>query len=321
MKDLLDDLYHRHVLSGPSILSKIDSFTLFCYYLDYSPEIHQRYISPLRDDDTNESFALFEARDGTFKYHDFGTGETGDVFALVAGLYGCTYQEALAKVNSDFGLGFNGEKPKDLQIQKRIPVIKPKRKLQVTTKKTLSNRGKRYWDQYHITQSVLDLYNVREVEWLHFDDKSFMPSSLAFDYRIGNYHKIYQPYNSKYKFISSYPRTYVEGFLQLKYKSDTLIITKSLKDVMCLYILGWEAISPKSENTPISDFILNKLKSKYKYIYLLFDNDNAGKLGANRYDFPEIYMKSAKDISDVIEQEGIMSARREFIHILQTVRT
>ena len=321
MEDLLDSLYHSYVLSGPSILSKIDSFTLYCYYLGYVPDIHQRYISPLRPDDTNESFCLFEARDGSFRYHDFGINKNGDVFNLISKLHNCSYQEALAKVNQDFGLGFNDVPEKELEIVKLTPIIKPKRKLQVTTKREFSKYGKAYWDQYHITENILSRYNVREVEWLHFDDSGFRPNSLAFDYRIGNYHKIYQPYNQKYKFISSYPRNYIEGYLQLKYKSDTLIITKSLKDVMCLDVLGWEAVSPKSENTPISDHLIKKLKQRYKYIYLLFDNDSAGKRGATNYNFPEIYLKSGKDISDVIQDHGLAHARREFIYLLQKART
>ena len=54
---------------------------------------------------------------------------------------------------------------------------------------------------------------------------------------------------------------------------DYLVITKSLKDCMCLYEYGIPAIAPNSENLFITDKQYQKLKQKYRKIFLFYDND------------------------------------------------
>lgn len=57
---------------------------------------------------------------------------------------------------------------------------------------------------------------------------------------------------------------------------DFLVITKSLKDVMTLYEYKIPAIAPCSENIFITESQYDRLKTKYKHILLLYDNDSAG---------------------------------------------
>lgn len=61
-----------------------------------------------------------------------------------------------------------------------------------------------------------------------------------------------------------------------KQGGDLLVITKSLKDVMCLYEYGITAIAPCSENEFLTNTQYQKVKSKFKHIALLWDNDYAG---------------------------------------------
>ena len=57
---------------------------------------------------------------------------------------------------------------------------------------------------------------------------------------------------------------------------DYLVITKSLKDVMCLYEFGIPAIAPCSENLFLTENQYEKIKRKFKRIYVLYDNDKPG---------------------------------------------
>ena len=50
---------------------------------------------------------------------------------------------------------------------------------------------------------------------------------------------------------------------------DSVVITKSLKDVMCLYEYGISAIAPCSENMFLTDSQYEKLKNRFKHIGLL----------------------------------------------------
>lgn len=71
------------------------------------------------------------------------------------------------------------------------------------------------------------------------------------------------------------------------------------------------SIAPNSENTPISDKTLEKLKSKYKKIIYFFDNDEPGKKSLEKiklahpeiitYCLPDGY---EKDISDYRKKHG-----------------
>lgn len=49
-----------------------------------------------------------------------------------------------------------------------------------------------------------------------------------------------------------------------------------MKDVMCLYEYGITAIAPCSENIFVTDSQYQRLKAKFKYIFLLYDSDLPG---------------------------------------------
>ena len=57
---------------------------------------------------------------------------------------------------------------------------------------------------------------------------------------------------------------------------DYVVVGKALKDVMTLYEYGIPAVAPCSENEFLSDVQYNKLKSRFKHILLLYDNDKPG---------------------------------------------
>ena len=120
--------------------------------------------------------------------------------------------------------------------------------------------------------------------------------------------KIYRPLaDKKEKWYGSTKRIHIFGYKQLPENSDLLIITKSLKDVMCLYSMGYNAISPASEGTLIPSEIITALKKRFKKIIILYDNDEPGKLYTERmnkkYGLDYIFIpeeSGEKDISDYI---------------------
>ena len=92
---------------------------------------------------------------------------------------------------------------------------------------------------------------------------------------------------------------------------DYLVFTKSLKDVMCLYEFGIPAIAPCSENLLLTEAQYNKVKTKFKNIYLLYDNDLPGVRATNKIhkQYPELKClllnrNDAKDFSDYRKKFG-----------------
>ena len=81
---------------------------------------------------------------------------------------------------------------------------------------------------------------------------------------------------------------------------------------MCLYSLGLSAIAPNSETQFISDVVLEDLKKRFKYIVVIFDNDQTGISFMNKQKrlHPELIYtwiprdSGAKDISDFYKLYG-----------------
>jgi len=99
---------------------------------------------------------------------------------------------------------------------------------------------------------------------------------------------------------------------------NILIITKSLKDVMCLYKLGYQSISLQSEMNSLSNKIYEEVKQRgIEHIYSLYDNDKGGKQGTayltSQYSdiiplfIPDQY--GTKDLSDFIRVYGLNDAQ------------
>ena len=124
----------------------------------------------------------------------------------------------------------------------------------------------------------------------------------------GLLYKIYQPNVKEHKFIKV--KDYLQGSEQLNDESNCLLICSSLKDAMTIKSLGitCNIIVPDSENTVIKPEIIENLKSRYEYVFTLFDNDEAG-INAMRkykelYDLDYVYFNLEKDVADAVKFHG-----------------
>ena len=137
-------------------------------------------------------------------------------------------------------------------------------------------------------------------------------------YKVYDRFKIYRPLASKYtKWRTNLTNRHVQGLSELPQEGgNLLIITKSLKDVMCLYEMGFNAIAASSETTFIPDDILNLLQTKWKNIIILYDRDKTGMKTAREYskkyglDAIFVHKKfKAKDISDAVRDNGFFAVK------------
>ena len=314
-----DALVSQVYVDRPSTFRLIDQFTVYSYYIEESLGltdivVGKNMLSPLRDGDKNPSFRLFFGNNDSLLFTDYGDkNKTGDVITFVALLFNISEIEANRKILADWGL-------LDAEIEVKIPkrelVVKPRKELGIKTR-DFTKEELAFWNAFHIGLSTLKYFNVYGVEWILWDGMPMRPKSMGFAYRIGKYYKLYSPFDKEHKFVSGFPIQYVEGAMQLKYKSDLLIITKSTKDCMVLYEMGYEAISPLSENSPIPGHILNKIVSKYKHVVVFFDND--GKASPEHYPYPSITLPvepRVTDISDYAKKHGLYKAKQILTQLL-----
>ena len=172
-----------------------------------------------------------------------------------------------------------------------------------------------YWKQFNITVETLKKFGVSSIKYYLCNGivKSiYKEDNPMYAYKVYNHFKIYKPLADKYtKWRNNLTELDIQGFKQLPKTGDILIITKSMKDVMCLYEMGIPAISPSSESTFIPDKILEQLKKRFKRIIILFDRDSSGCKNSikiwNKYKLKPLFINKSfksKDISDAIKNNS-----------------
>jgi DNA primase len=127
------------------------------------------------------------------------------------------------------------------------------------------------------------------------------------------------------KWVSNASKDILQGYEQLPKEGDHLIITKSLKDVMVLYELGFNAVAVQGETSYPDETVMEELKQRFSKIVVLFDNDGvfnppkgvagkgkqATKKFCTKFDLPYFFITGAKDVSDFIKEYGFESAKNE----------
>lgn len=293
------------ILGIDDVLSHLDEYSLYCYYLGFEPEIKVNYNSPIRNDDQSASWGIFatnKAKHCEFMWKDSGgRGQSGDIFVLVKIMFGYETREmAASKILSDFGLGPSMQTK--VKLFRHIPSPCSIIDIRILSSRFTSN-DLTFWKQWNINQTILDQYRTSRVSgyWMSPLQRSpVYTTGLSYVYRIFDKYQLYFPTRNKgEKFRNDLLPEHVMGYEQLNYNSDTLVITKSYKDVMCLRSFGYDAVSPRSENTPLPDTFFPWADRHYKHKVVLFDNDMRHQ--GDKIPYSKIYIPlstGSKDISD-----------------------
>ena len=182
----------------------------------------------------------------------------------------------------------------------------------------------KYWNQFNISTKTLKKFNVNSIKYYLCNGivkGIYKPENPMYAYKVYNNFKVYRPLGDKYtKWRNNLTEYDVQGYEQLPKKGDVCIITKSLKDVMCLYEMGIPAISPSSESTWLPDTVLEDVLKRFKRVLICFDRDSPGmrnlrkislKTGLNGLIMHKKF--KAKDISDAIKANGFDKVK-EYIY-------
>lgn len=312
----------KNFITKADILSKISMEALFKKYIG-NFKIGKAYNSPLRDDD-NPSFGLFiSKKDNQLLYKDLATGDCGDAFKLIKQIKGINSNFELYKyIYEDLNLATNAElsSSKKQLVYRRTDIAIKRRKL--------NESDINYWGSFGITEKTLRLFKVNAISELFINGvlkgKSTIDNPM-YAYKIFDKFKIYRPLSTKIgKWFGNLSALDIQGYEQLPGYGNMLIITKSLKDVMVLYEMGYDAIAPPSESTDIPEVVINNIKNRFKKIVVLYDRDPAGMKFARRitskwgFDFMFINKKyKTKDISDFVKAYSIEEAKEMLMQSLR----
>lgn len=295
------------------ILSKVTEYDIYARYIGQF-KVGFIYNSPFRKD-KNPSFGIFQSKKtGKLLFKDHGNGECGDIIKFVELYTGLTnYNDVLNRIVSDMSITNNTKLKSIKKYESNETIIG-------VVRQDWTDIDINYWLQFGITLDTLNKFNVSSIKYYLCNGivkGIYKENNPMYAYKVYDHFKIYRPYADKYtKWRNNLSETDIQGFQQLPSKGDLLIITKSLKDVMCLYEMGYYAISPSSESTFIPDKALNLLKKRFKRILLCFDRDKAGcknmrkislKTGLNGFLIHKKF--KAKDISDAVKINGFENVK------------
>ena len=312
------------------ILSRFSEEQLMEYYL-HLPVKKGLFRSPLRRD-KQPTCSFYRNKSGTLIFKDFATGQHLNVFDVVQSIFRCDYFESLRIIANDFGIVRDNTLHKNPGKINLNPIkIKDKEisKIQIEVQEFTDGELK-WWGKYGISKDILKRFNVYSCKHVFLNDQLFAESQQHCPI-FGYYGKKYQglelwrcyfPKRTSFRFITNWPSKKIQGYDQLPKKGKLLVITKSMKDSMCLYSCGITACAPNSENLFIPDKVLEDLKNRFKNIVVLYDNDRPGlyNMAKIRKEHPELTYVfipkryGSKDISDFYKDHG----RKETLNLIKT---
>lgn len=296
------------------ILSKVTEYDIYSAYLG-NFKVGMIYNSPFRKDKNPSFGCYYSRRTKQLMFKDHGTGDCGNVIKFVQLFTGLTnYSDILNDIVNKLKITNNTQLVSSKQyIPSQETVIGVVR--QDFTKTDID-----YWSQYNISKQTLKKFDVSSIKYYLCNGivkGIYKDTNPMYAYKVYNHFKIYKPLADKYtKWRNNLTENDIQGFKQLPKTGDILIITKSLKDVMCLYEMGIPAISPSSESTWIPEKALEDILKRFKRVLICFDRDVAGvknlrKLSLKTGLEPLLVHKKfkAKDISDAISRNGFETVK------------
>lgn len=322
------------MISTKNIIAGIDDVPgewIFEHYLGLAEKLTGQDVklhSVFKTEKTPSMFVYFKQENNEYKFKDFSTGKQGNKVNLVSELFNLSYGQAVNKICSDYEKYLKDNdytSVNEYKIQNKYRVID----FEI---RHWTNVDAKYWGKFKITSGILEKYNVTGLSYFTMAKEGDPDSTIVFK---GNYiygyfredgslYKVYLPKNPDKKFIKV--QNYIQGMDQLNYDKDFLIITSSLKDLMCFTKLGYknaESVAPDSENTMIAEQYIKSLKKKYKDICVVFDNDEAGIKAAQkyqeRYGLSYVVLDMSKDLSDSVRDFGVQKVKEKLHGLLTNV--
>lgn len=308
------------------LLGKTSEFDIMRFYLniDVLPALIN---SPLRQD-RNASVSIFSPDGVKVFYKDFGTGEHGSIFDLLGRMWNRTFSETITKIWDDI------DKVKHNRINfnrtRRGVIHKSNSILEVRTRQWF-DYDMEYWNSYGISRKWLefgDVYPISHILITRDNITKVIPAEkLAYVYverKDGKVSlKVYQPKSQRLKWLSKHDSSVWDLWSRLPDRGDTLFITSSRKDALCLWEnTGIPSVSLQGEGYVPKEKVINQLKQRFGRVIIFFDNDydkdeNHGHIYASRlsgmFDLDMVEIPSeykSKDPSDLFKNHGAETFRR-----------
>lgn len=278
--------------------------------------------SPFRQD-KSPSLSFWRNHKGSVFYTDFGTKETGSIYTFLSKYWGKTFYETLEIIVNDFDMNSPDFKPTRKESKRKNTDLKVKVRNWEAYDET-------YWNSYGISIELLKKVNVFPISHFIISQQTFKADKHAYVFVEHKDSiitiKIYQPYNTHLKWLTSHNKSVISLWTFLPPKGDVLCVCASVKDALCLYQnTGIPAIALQGEGYFFKDSVTDIIKERFKTVYILFDNDETGircgqqmaeKTGFIYKELPQF--KDGKDVSDMYKSLGLQNFKQIILNLLTT---
>lgn len=319
-------------LSLEEILSKTTEADILYYYLGIS-QIPCIIHSPLRED-KRPSFGLYSNDGNKIYYTDLSTKDKGGLFDLLGKLWGISYTEVLIKISNDIN-NFKGTSNINILNNTSIKSLNNYR-----SESTLECKVREwkdydieYWESYGISLKWLKYAEVYPISHkiIIKDKQRYVLGADKYAYAYVERKegkvtlKIYQPFNKNgYKWSNKHDTSVVSLWTKVPEYGDKICICASLKDALCLWSnTGIPCIATQGEGYRISETAVKELKRRYKNVYILFDNDEAGLIDgkklAEETGFINLVLPKINEAKDVSDLYKSLNNKKDFIDIILTL--
>lgn len=279
---------------------------------------NKKYKSPFVENDKVPSLHIYE-QNGKLLYKSHNSGHQGDALQFVADLNQLNCKTELPKVIEIIAQAFslNGFAGAKKVAQKTVATAGDKnssKNVSISYEKTYTAQFLAYFNQFGITQAILEKYEVKQVKFHHFI--SSKGKVCKFDYRalkqivvsyiVNGKIKIYIPFiqglQKKSFGFKEQSSEDIFGRMQLK-KCKSIFLVAGEKDCLTAICNGISAVSFQSENVMPTAAQVEDLKKFSSNFYVCYDNDVAGKNASEKicaaYGFTNISLPDGfKDITD-----------------------
>ena len=295
---------------------------VYAYFIDFTPNAHINSPFPFRmkkdSYDATPSLLISEHK-GELRFKDFGAlpqQVVNDAVGFVQLLYGGITREDAIKIIIET-VTTNAVRKTNFKTQAKVNKI-------AVPRNTMYSFELEYWTKLGISKKALEDASIYALDYYAINGRDVWTSEQhapKFYYLLGkDSWQLYNPYGEKrQKFKLNNVKDVIIDYNLLPNTGKYLFISKSKKDCMVWRSLGVKAVcAPINESTFFTPLIdrADELNSRFEKTFILFDNDDTGRVGADYLanetkwiplilDYPE----GCKDPADVITEYGTMQGR------------
>ena len=309
-----------------NIYSKVSDLDILHHYFGIT-HVPCMINSPLRRDN-NPSLSFYSKNGIEVLWTDFSTKEGGDIIHLMSKYWGESYADTVKHLWEDLPkiTNISGY----TQLSKKRYIVKKTNVILKCKVREWKDYDLEFWNSFGISKRWLEYADVYPISHkiIIKNDEKFVFSADKYAYAYVEFKdkkttlKIYRPFNTKgFKWSNNHDRSVISLWTKVPANGLMICICASLKDALCLWAnTGIPSIAVQGEGYSMSDTAIEELKRRFKHVYILFDNDEAGIVDgvklAEQTGFTNIVLPRINDTKDISDLYKSLENKEQFKELM-----